>query len=87
MVRTGRVQTPLEWEHCGYHELFYGRQRYQVVSVTETLALLGYHTIEEFREKYPLLIREILQDGNISREPLWTETKVIGTEFFRQNFS
>ena len=58
-----------------------------MVSVTETLALLGYHTIEEFREKYPLLIREILQDGNISREPLWTETKVIGTEFFRQNFS
>lgn len=28
MVRAGRVKDPLEWEHCGYYELFYGGQRF-----------------------------------------------------------
>ncbi|WP_367608462.1 transposase [Legionella sp. W05-934-2] len=32
MVRTGRVNNPLDWKFCGYYELFYGRQRYQVLS-------------------------------------------------------
>jgi len=85
MVRTGKIQNPLEWEYSGFYELFYGRQRYQVVSVTETLELLGYYSIEEFREIHPLLIKELLKE-NLSREPLWTEKKVIGTEQFKQKF-
>ena len=72
MVRTGRVQNPLEWDYCGYYELFYGRQRYQVASATETLELLGYRSIEEFRENHPLLIKELLKENNLSREPRWT---------------
>jgi putative transposase len=87
MVRTGRIQNPLEWEYCGYYELFYGRQRYQVVSVTESLELLGYESIEAFREDYPLLIKALLQENNLSREPFWTENKVIGTPLFQRKLS
>ena len=87
MVRTGRVQNPLDWEDSGYYELFYGRQRYQVLSVTVVLELLGYRSIEEFRDKHPLLIKELLKENRLSREPCWTENKVIGTELFQQKFA
>ncbi|HAU0604188.1 TPA: transposase [Legionella pneumophila] len=87
MVRTGRVQNPLDWEYCGYYELFYGRQRYQVLSVTVVLELLGYHSIEEFRDNHSLLIKELLKENKLSREPFWTENKVIGTELFQQKFA
>ncbi|WP_367607776.1 transposase [Legionella sp. W05-934-2] len=85
MVRTGLIQNPLEWEYCGYYELFYGRQRYQVVSVKEALELMGYCSIEAFRENHPLLIKELLKEKQ-SREPIWTENKVIGSENFQQKF-
>lgn len=87
MVRTGRVQHPLEWKDCGYYDLYCGRQRYQIVSVRDTLALLGYGSIEEFRENHSLLIKEFLKEKSLSREPLWTENYVIGTELFQQKFS
>jgi hypothetical protein len=82
MVRTGRIQFPLEWAHCGYYELFYGRQRYQVISVIETLELLGYASIEAFRENHSLVISELLKESNMSREPIWIENKIIGTSLF-----
>ncbi|HHT0594520.1 TPA: transposase [Legionella anisa] len=84
MVRTGRVQNPLDWQYCGYYELFYGRQRYQVLSVATVLELLGYRSIEEFRENHPLLIKKLLKEKNLSREPFWTENKVIGKETFQK---
>lgn len=87
MVRTGRVQHPLDWEYCGYYELFYGRQRYQVVTLRLVLELLGYHSIEEFRDNHSLLIKKFLKEQKLAREPLWTENKVIGTELFRQKFA
>lgn len=81
------MQNPLDWEYCGYYELFYGRQRYQVLSVTVVLELLGYHSIEEFRYNHSLLIKELLKENKLSREPFWTENKVIGTELFQQKFA
>ena len=86
MVRTGRVQYPLDWEYCGYYELFFGRQRYQVLAVTVVLKLLGYRSIDEFRENHSLLIKESLRENRLSREPFWTEKKVIGSELFQQKF-
>ncbi|HHT0602631.1 TPA: hypothetical protein ACTXW7_003830, partial [Legionella anisa] len=86
-VRTVQVQNPLDWEYCGYYELFYGRQRYQVLSVTVVLELLGYHSIEELRDNHSLLIKKFLKEQKLAREPLWTESKVIGTELFRQKFA
>lgn len=87
MIRTGRIKEPLEWEFCGYYELFYGRQRYQIVSVLDTLELLGYQTIDEFREKYPLLLKEYLKQNDLAREAMWTEKKVIGSESFQKKFT
>ena len=87
MVRTGRVKEPLEWEHCGYYELFYGRQRYQIVSIIDTLALLGYLSIDAFRENYPLLIKESLKERNLARESIWTENKIIGSKSFQKRFT
>ncbi|KTD43022.1 hypothetical protein [Legionella parisiensis] len=61
MVRTERVQNSLDWQYCSYYELFYGRPRYQVLSVAKALELLGYRSIEEFRENHPLLIKKLLK--------------------------
>ena len=82
MVRTGKVQHPIEWEHSGYYELFHGRQRYQVLAITEMLKLLGYNSLEDFKESYPELINQALQRGKLVREPIWTENKVIGSPLF-----
>ncbi len=87
MVRTGRVHNPLHWEFCGYYELFYGKQRYQVLSINGVLELLGYQSIKEFRDNHPLLIEEILKENTLPREPLWTENKIIGSELFQKKFS
>ena len=86
MVRTGRVKHPLEWEDCGYYELFSGKQRYQVISIRETLDLLGYNSITAFRENYSLVLQEILKKNALAREPFWTENKIIGPETFKQDF-
>lgn len=87
MVRTGRVSDPLAWEHCGYYEMILGRERYQVVSINDALALLGYQTIKDFRLEYPLKIEESIQQNKMQREAIWTETKVIGSMECQQIFT
>ncbi|HHT0595077.1 TPA: hypothetical protein ACTXXA_003731 [Legionella anisa] len=37
-------------------------------SVATVLELLGYRSIEEFRENHPLLIKKLLKEKNLSRE-------------------
>ena len=70
MVRTGKVQHLIEWEHSGYFELFHGRQRYQVLAITEMFELLGYNSLEDFKESYPELINQALQGDKLVREPI-----------------
>lgn len=79
MVRAGKIRHPIEWEHSGYYELFHGRERYQILAITEILNLLGYNTFEDFKTSYPKLIYQALQNDKLLREPLWTEQRIIGS--------
>ncbi|CDZ77360.1 Transposase [Legionella massiliensis] len=87
MVRTGQILHPIEWEHCGYYELFSGRQRYQVLAITELVAFLGYSSFESFKENHQETINDVLKAGKLNREPFWTENKIIGSPEFIKYFS
>jgi hypothetical protein len=59
----------------------------QVLSINDTLSLLGYRTIEEFNQEHSLQIKEYMQQNIMLRDSIWPATKVIGSKEFQKKFN
>lgn len=80
MVRCRAVPHPREWRWCGYQEFMGLRQRFRILDIDYVLALFRVTSIEDFRRHYDALIAERIAQGNLKREPKWTESIAVGSE-------
>jgi len=84
MVRAGVVRHPEEWDWCGYRELIGERRRYRMLDMTEVLRMHGGIAQQAFAENYRAGIHEAIRRGELSRQPIWTESIAVGDESFVQ---
>ena len=82
MVRAGRVSHPREWRWCGHDELVGARRRYCLLDVERLLRSLEVDDVHAFRKRYTEAIERRLADGQLAREPHWTESLVVGSRGF-----
>ncbi|MEI6424157.1 MAG: hypothetical protein WCP55_18215 [Lentisphaerota bacterium] len=79
MVRSGRVEHPREWKHCGYHELSGVRERNLVLNRGKLLSCLGHSgDLEGFFKWYRQAVEDKLRARENARESLWTESSAVG---------
>ena len=50
MVRAGVVNHPVEWKHCGYHEIQQPPERYAVIDLRELTTLCGFVEVADFQQ-------------------------------------
>lgn len=81
MVRAGVVDHPSRWRRAGYHEIQQPRDRYRIVDRTALCDLLG---VDESRlaRVHREWIESKLQQGNLQREPHWSEAVAVGRRSF-----
>lgn len=82
MVRAGVVKNPAEWAWCGYREFIGLRERYRILDIETLLAMLGYREIAKARTWYREELEKKLDQGHLTREPLWTESLAAGNRTF-----
>ncbi len=81
MVRAGVVDHPSQWRWAGYHEIQQPRERYRIVDRTALCELLG---VDESRlaRAHREWIESKVRQGNLEREPLWSEAVAVGRRSF-----
>jgi len=72
MVRNGVVTHPSLWEHGGYNEIQYPRERYSILDRDKLVALSGCSSDEQFRTIHRQLVEESLQSERMDRQPEWS---------------
>jgi len=82
MVRTGVVEHPSEWEFCGYNEILEPPQRYSLINYNSLLSFCGYSDKLEFQSDYKSLIKEEINNDNLERKSMWTESIAVGNKEF-----
>jgi putative transposase len=79
MVRCGVVRHPQEWLWNGYAEIMGQRQRYRVVDVDRLCWRLRVGSVDELRKNLAATLAEKVAQGEVKREPCWTESLAVGT--------
>ncbi len=82
MVRAGVVSHPRDWSWCGYRELTGLRQRYRLLNVDRLTQLLGLNSPQSLAEIHEQRIAEAIKEGNLARQPIWTESIAVGGREF-----
>lgn len=86
MVRAGVVKNPIEWKHSGYYDIHVERQRYRIIDIEYLLDIWGFSELSHFKAYQNDLVQCAIHTNQLSREPIWTEDKVIGSEGFLASF-
>ncbi len=84
MVRAGAVRHPREWPWTGYQELMGLRTRYRIIDQQRLLSQVEAGSLESFRENYDFCIDRAIRQGDLHREPEWTEGLAVGSERYVQ---
>lgn len=80
MVRAGVVDHPAQWNVAGYHEIQSPPERYRIID-TEALCHLTHCRDELALQKaHGQWVAHALHNGQILREPIWTESVAVGSE-------
>ena len=82
MVRAGVVNHPADWNWCGYNEIVGTRERYKVLDMETLLTRYDSPSQDQFRSNYRDAIAKAIEDSQLKREPIWTESIAIGDESF-----
>ena len=88
MVRARAVSKPSEWECSGYHEISGSCARNTVVNLDRLLKCVHFSgSAAMFHKWYLETLMEQLEEGYLSREPLWTESAAVGNRDWIQGLS
>ena len=82
MVRAGVVAHPREWRWCGWSELMGRRTRYRLLDIDRLMASLDVRDVDAFRDSYGVSVDRAIQEGELQREPMWTESLAVGSQGF-----
>ena len=82
MVRAGVVRHPCEWKDCGYQELFMPKERYSIIDRKCLLKNLGLSSQEDFLEKYPIWLDDVLAKDRCRYEEQWSNSIAVGSKGF-----
>lgn len=82
MVRARVVSHPRDWPWCGYHELVGMRQRYKLLDFSRLVDLHDGQTADGIRENYAAVIDRDVMQGDLCRDPIWTESIAVGGDGF-----
>lgn len=81
MTRAGVVKHPRDWEHCGYHEIKKEKSKYRTVA-REKLCNLIEIELDELPKTYDSWVKQMLKQGNLSRDSIWSADFAVGDETF-----
>lgn len=81
MVRAGVVSHPSQWEDSGYREASETRNRYRIVDQNTLNRLLGLDSRGHLQCRNEW-INEALQQDQLKRDEIWTESLAVGREDF-----
>ena len=82
MVRVGVVKHPSDWEFGGYNEINYPRRKFRLIDHDKLMDLVGVESLEQLRNSHIGWVGEILREGNLERESMWTESVAVGSRHF-----
>ena len=82
MVRAKAVDHPKKWQHGGYNEIVKPKQRYRLIDHEELSRLTGMEVNSSFHKQYKCWVDNVLKQGNLSREEIWTTEVAVGSESF-----
>lgn len=82
MVRNGTVTHPREWRWCSYHEWMGERQRFRIIEPERIIPALGFGNVEaeQFRKYLDSEITRKIEEGELSRESIWTKSVAVGSQ-------
>ena len=86
MVRAGVVEHPAEWRHSGYREIQSPPMRYALINLPSLTHLCGFRRTGDFQKAHKTWVSSALNDGDVHRDPRWTESRAVGTEDFTSRF-
>jgi len=83
MVRTGVVNHPRQWVHCGYSELISRRERYTVLDTRSLLQLFSFNNLKDLIDYRQWVIENAVKtDLYLKRDKKWTESVAVGSPSF-----
>lgn len=82
MVRAGVVAHPSDWEECGYNEILHKPGRYGLIDRKTLKSFLGCTDEEGMIDGYRQFVSDAMYTAPLARQPMWTESIVVGDEEF-----
>jgi len=82
MVRAGVVKHPAQWVVCGFNEIHAPPQRYWAINSPALCHLTGIRDFQAFQRCHRQWVQSRLVDGDLKREPAWTESVAVGSEAY-----
>ena len=82
MVRCGVAGHPREWEWLGCHEIMGKRRRYRLLDLERLFWRLRTEDSAEAKRHLEAALTEAIANGQVKREPLWTESLAVGSSGF-----
>jgi len=82
MVRAGVVSHPRAWRWCSHDELLGERKRYRILNIDRLCESLGGVSERQLRRWYADTVEQRIAQGQMQREPIWTDSLAVGSEGF-----
>ena len=81
MTRAGVVKHPRDWEHCGYHEIKKEKSKFRTIARDKLCDLIEIEH-DELPKAYEKWIKQMLKQGHLSRDSIWSADFAVGDEPF-----
>jgi putative transposase len=82
MVRAGVVKHPKDWPFSGYRYILAPPRRYRLTDNKKLMELMNIRKIDRFRETYRNWVDSAIMQGDIKRQPQWTESIAVGDKVY-----
>ena len=83
MVRTGVVNHPEQWVHCGYSELISRRERYTILDIQSLLPLFSSNNLKDLIDYRQWVVENATKTNlYLRRDKKWTESVAVGSRSF-----
>jgi putative transposase len=82
MVRAGVVKHPKDWPFGGYRYILAPPKRYRLTDNKKLMELINIGEIDRFRETYRNWVDSAIMQGDIKRQPQWTESIAVGDKVY-----
>lgn len=88
MVRAGAVVHPSQWDVCGFNEIHGSGpgDRYRILCWEDLLFYFGFSSAKAFCQAHREWVGEALFDSCQQRQPVWTESRAVGSRCFLAGF-